>query len=209
MAYSRGTLKILLHALQVAARTWQRPELFSTKHVRSVSPWGALNPTTLCDITACVPCAGPRAVQQRARARRQPLGRPKPSLINQLYLAQGPELFSNERVRGGSPWGAGTFAGGDGSRQPSELELDFAKYQARSAAPALGTAVRMSAHIRSRISASFHLFPHSNTQYEVLNFTMSAHTWFAGHVFHAQHAHRRAMAKQVAGTIVHETASLL
>ena len=47
---------------------------------------------------------------------------------------QGPELFSNEHVRGGSPWGAGTFAGGDGSRQPSEVELAFAKYQARPAA---------------------------------------------------------------------------
>ncbi|KAK9821414.1 hypothetical protein WJX81_001025 [Elliptochloris bilobata] len=41
----------------------------------------------------------------------------------------GPELFSNEHVRGGSPWGAGTFANGDGSRQPTDLELAFAKYQ--------------------------------------------------------------------------------
>lgn len=63
--------------------------------------------------------------------------------------AQGPELFSNERVRGGSPWGAGTFAGGDGSRQPSELELDFAKYQARAAAPAPKMAGSVSA-VRAR-----------------------------------------------------------
>ncbi|KZV74570.1 benzoquinone reductase [Peniophora sp. CONT] len=34
-----------------------------------------------------------------------------------------------EEVHGGSPWGAGTFAGGDGSRQPSQLELDVAKSQ--------------------------------------------------------------------------------
>lgn len=32
-------------------------------------------------------------------------------------------------VHGGSPWGAGTFSGGDGSRQPSELELAVAKSQ--------------------------------------------------------------------------------
>lgn len=32
-------------------------------------------------------------------------------------------------VRGGSPWGAGTFAGNDGSRQPTELELELAKMQ--------------------------------------------------------------------------------
>ncbi len=44
--------------------------------------------------------------------------------------AQGPELFSNEAVRGGSAWGAGTFANSDGSRQPSELELNVAKFQA-------------------------------------------------------------------------------
>ncbi|RFU77818.1 minor allergen alt a 7 [Trichoderma arundinaceum] len=32
-------------------------------------------------------------------------------------------------VHGGSPWGAGTFAGADGSRQPSELELRVATTQ--------------------------------------------------------------------------------
>ena len=41
----------------------------------------------------------------------------------------GQELFSNEEARGGSAWGAGTLANGDGSRQPSKLELDFAEYQ--------------------------------------------------------------------------------
>jgi NAD(P)H dehydrogenase (quinone) len=34
-------------------------------------------------------------------------------------------------VHGGSPWGAGTFASGDGSRQPSALELDLATIQGR------------------------------------------------------------------------------
>lgn len=29
----------------------------------------------------------------------------------------------------GSPWGAGTFAGIDGSRQPSTIELELARVQ--------------------------------------------------------------------------------
>jgi len=38
--------------------------------------------------------------------------------------------FSNlDEVRGGSPWGAGTLAGGDGSRQPSETEKEVATLQ--------------------------------------------------------------------------------
>jgi len=32
----------------------------------------------------------------------------------------------------GSPWGAGTFAGVDGSRQPSALEHEIAKIQGKS-----------------------------------------------------------------------------
>jgi NAD(P)H dehydrogenase (quinone) len=31
----------------------------------------------------------------------------------------------------GSPWGAGTFAGADGSRQPSALELEIANLQGK------------------------------------------------------------------------------
>ncbi|KAF6756480.1 flavo protein-like protein [Ephemerocybe angulata] len=39
------------------------------------------------------------------------------------------ELQSNlEEVHGGSPWGAGTLAG-NGTRQPSELELEVARRQ--------------------------------------------------------------------------------
>lgn len=36
------------------------------------------------------------------------------------------QLTSLDQVHGGSPWGAGTFAAGDGSRQPSALELEIA-----------------------------------------------------------------------------------
>ncbi|MEH8684392.1 NAD(P)H:quinone oxidoreductase, partial [Klebsiella quasipneumoniae subsp. similipneumoniae] len=43
------------------------------------------------------------------------------------YGAQ--ELFDISQVRGGTPYGATTIAGGDGSRQPSEEELAIARYQ--------------------------------------------------------------------------------
>ncbi len=36
-----------------------------------------------------------------------------------------------DEITGGSPYGASTIAGGDGSRQPSENELAMARYQGR------------------------------------------------------------------------------
>lgn len=39
------------------------------------------------------------------------------------------QLSNLNEIHGGSPWGAGTFAGGDGSRQPSALELEIAELQ--------------------------------------------------------------------------------
>lgn len=39
-------------------------------------------------------------------------------------------MFEMEKVKGGSPYGAGTFAG-DGSRQPTELELEQAFHQGK------------------------------------------------------------------------------
>jgi NAD(P)H dehydrogenase (quinone) len=42
-------------------------------------------------------------------------------------------LISNlEEVHGGSPWGAGTYAAADGSRQPTELEKSMATIQGES-----------------------------------------------------------------------------
>lgn len=41
----------------------------------------------------------------------------------------GGGMFDVEVAHGGSPYGAGTLAGADGSRQPSELELSMAKHQ--------------------------------------------------------------------------------
>ncbi|MGK2908306.1 MAG: NAD(P)H:quinone oxidoreductase [Sphingobium sp.] len=38
---------------------------------------------------------------------------------------------SNEEIVGGAPYGATTIAGGDGSRQPTAIDLDGARYQGR------------------------------------------------------------------------------
>ncbi|KAJ5537978.1 hypothetical protein N7494_007457 [Penicillium frequentans] len=40
-----------------------------------------------------------------------------------------PLLANLDEVHGGSPWGAGTFAAADGSRQPTALELEIAERQ--------------------------------------------------------------------------------
>jgi NAD(P)H dehydrogenase (quinone) len=40
-----------------------------------------------------------------------------------------PELADISELKGGSPWGAGTIAGADGSRQPSAKELAQARFQ--------------------------------------------------------------------------------
>jgi NAD(P)H dehydrogenase (quinone) len=36
-----------------------------------------------------------------------------------------------EEIKGGSPYGASTITGGDGSRMPSEADLAGARYQGR------------------------------------------------------------------------------
>lgn len=40
-----------------------------------------------------------------------------------------PALFDISQVGGGTPYGASTIAGGDGSRQPDDRELDIARHQ--------------------------------------------------------------------------------
>lgn len=42
-----------------------------------------------------------------------------------------PELADITELKGGSPWGAATIAGADGSRQPSAKELAQARFQGR------------------------------------------------------------------------------
>ncbi|MES2505821.1 MAG: NAD(P)H:quinone oxidoreductase [Verrucomicrobiota bacterium] len=53
-----------------------------------------------------------------------------------------PELTDISEVRGGSPYGAATIAGADGSRQPSEKELSLARFQGKHVA---GIAARLTA----------------------------------------------------------------
>jgi NAD(P)H dehydrogenase (quinone) len=45
------------------------------------------------------------------------------------YAKAFPDMSDLSEVHGGTPWGAGTFAGGDGSRQPSARELKIAEIQ--------------------------------------------------------------------------------
>jgi NAD(P)H dehydrogenase (quinone) len=47
------------------------------------------------------------------------------------YASAFGQLTNLSEVHGGSPWGAGTFAGADGSRQPTPLELEIAEIQGR------------------------------------------------------------------------------
>ncbi|PLB41492.1 putative NADH-quinone oxidoreductase Pst2 [Aspergillus candidus] len=47
------------------------------------------------------------------------------------YKTVFPLLANLDEVHGGSAWGAGTFAGADGSRQPTPLELELAESQGK------------------------------------------------------------------------------
>jgi len=47
------------------------------------------------------------------------------------YKTTFAQLSNLDEVHGGSPWGAGTFSAGDGSRQPTKLELDIATAQGK------------------------------------------------------------------------------
>lgn len=47
-----------------------------------------------------------------------------------LPYSYAPQMTTDEIV-GGSPYGATTIAGGDGSRQPSKIDLDGARFQGR------------------------------------------------------------------------------
>ena len=43
-------------------------------------------------------------------------------------------MFEMNEVKGGSPYSARTYAGGDGSRQPTKLELEQAFHQGKNEA---------------------------------------------------------------------------
>lgn len=48
------------------------------------------------------------------------------------YANAFPQITNLTEVHGSSPYGAGSFAGADGSRQPSALELEIAEIQGKS-----------------------------------------------------------------------------
>ena len=50
-------------------------------------------------------------------------------IVGLPYSFQG--QLRNDEITGGSPYGATTIANGDGSRQPSETELDGARFQGK------------------------------------------------------------------------------
>jgi NAD(P)H dehydrogenase (quinone) len=57
-----------------------------------------------------------------------------PTLLHHGMIVVGlPYAFQGqmgyEEVKGGSPYGASTITGGDGARQPSEIELEAARFQ--------------------------------------------------------------------------------
>jgi NAD(P)H:quinone oxidoreductase type IV len=53
-----------------------------------------------------------------------------------------PGLSNMAEITGGSPYGAGTLAGGDGSRQPTQNELDIARFQGKHVAEITAKLVR-------------------------------------------------------------------
>jgi NAD(P)H dehydrogenase (quinone) len=50
-------------------------------------------------------------------------------IVGLPYSAAG--LTNMNEITGGTPYGATTLAGGDGSRQPSQNELELARFQGR------------------------------------------------------------------------------
>lgn len=59
-----------------------------------------------------------------------------PTLLHHGMVVVGlPYAFQGQmgvdEIKGGSPYGASTITGGDGSRQPSKVELEGARYQGR------------------------------------------------------------------------------
>lgn len=47
------------------------------------------------------------------------------------YAKAFAQMTDLSEPHGGSPWGAGTFAAGDGSRQPTARELEIAEIQGK------------------------------------------------------------------------------
>ncbi|KUF96836.1 Eukaryotic translation initiation factor 2-alpha kinase 4 [Phytophthora nicotianae] len=99
---------------------YRAPELFNMDEIHGGSPWGA---GTL---------AGNQGGGQETTAFTALTFLAHQGLTFVPLGYRAPELFNMDEIHGGSPWGAGTLAGGDGSRQPSKLELTVATTQGKS-----------------------------------------------------------------------------
>ena len=91
--------------------------------------------SSLSSSAVCAAVAQPSINGERLRilphVQHRPLLCCVPSNMPRAAHAASPDArrFNTDHVKAGSPWGAGTFAGADGSRQPTEVELAYAKHQ--------------------------------------------------------------------------------
>jgi len=79
-----------------------------------------------------------------------------PTLMHHGMVVVGlPYAFADQmrldQIVGGSPYGASTITGGDGSRQPSEIELEAARYQGRHVAQ---IAAKLRRNVNSDVAAA-------------------------------------------------------
>jgi NAD(P)H dehydrogenase (quinone) len=56
-----------------------------------------------------------------------------------------------EEIKGGSPYGAATIAGADGSRKPSAVELEAARFQGRHVASIAAKLAGQEIELESRV----------------------------------------------------------
>lgn len=88
--------------------------------VRSLPPSPPCRPSPTTASSTCLLATSSLSVQT-----------PRQQFVKIQADSDPAELANLDEVHGGSPWGAGTFAAGDGSRQPSALELTVARKQGK------------------------------------------------------------------------------
>ena len=77
-----------------------------------------------------------RPVRRSTAARKAPSSRFHPTLLHHGMLIVGlpyceQRQMGLDEIKGGSPYGASTIAGGKGERMPSEQELGMARFQGK------------------------------------------------------------------------------
>jgi len=79
-------------------------------------------------------CSDIKVSRRHTRVRRAASEEVVVAKVLVLYYSGHAGQMTLEEVTGGSPYGATTIAGGDGSRQPTANELQGARYQGRKVA---------------------------------------------------------------------------